>query len=142
MRIIETCPECGADIVTVMVATYPPKETKRCLQCGWFWEEGDEDVVRIPFVPPEKKRETITPHNPYPYPADLNYSFGEIPDCCRGCSNHPSNGGSGICACTLPYITNTRTVPNTKRGTVTTNTYTIPSDNNVITTDHIIEEGE
>ena len=30
-----------------------------------------------------------------------------IPDCCKGCSNHPSNGGSGICNCTLPYMTNT-----------------------------------
>ena len=24
-----------------------------------------------------------------------------IPPACRGCSNHPSNGGSGICFCTL-----------------------------------------
>ena len=24
-----------------------------------------------------------------------------IPESCRGCSNHPSNGGSGICNCTL-----------------------------------------
>ena len=56
MRVIETCPECGADIVTVCVATYPPKETKRCLQCGWYWEEKDEDIVRVPFVPPDRHR--------------------------------------------------------------------------------------
>lgn len=24
-----------------------------------------------------------------------------IPDACKSCSNHPSNGGSGICNCTL-----------------------------------------
>lgn len=24
-----------------------------------------------------------------------------IPEACRNCSNHPSNGGSGICHCTL-----------------------------------------
>ena len=24
-----------------------------------------------------------------------------IPPACRGCSNHPSNGGTGICFCTL-----------------------------------------
>ena len=24
-----------------------------------------------------------------------------VPDPCKGCSNHPSNGGSGICHCTL-----------------------------------------
>ena len=30
-----------------------------------------------------------------------------IPEACRSCSNHPSNGGSGICLCTLgsPKIT-------------------------------------
>lgn len=30
-----------------------------------------------------------------------------VPDMCRYCSNHPSNGGSGICHCTLgtPKIT-------------------------------------
>lgn len=31
-------------------------------------------------------------------------SLDDIPSCCRGCSNHPSNGGSGICLCTLPYF--------------------------------------
>ncbi len=24
-----------------------------------------------------------------------------IPEACKSCSNHPSNGGSGICNCTL-----------------------------------------
>ncbi len=24
-----------------------------------------------------------------------------IPDACKSCSNHPSNGGSGICLCML-----------------------------------------
>lgn len=27
-----------------------------------------------------------------------------IPDGCKACSNHPSNGGSGICHCTVPYL--------------------------------------
>ena len=33
--------------------------------------------------------------------------FSTIPEPCRNCSNHPSNGGSGICHCTLgtPKIT-------------------------------------
>ena len=26
------------------------------------------------------------------------------PDACKGCSNHPSNGGSGICHCTLGLV--------------------------------------
>lgn len=36
----------------------------------------------------------------------INTDVG-IPEACRSCSNHPSNGGSGICNCTLgtPKIT-------------------------------------
>ena len=35
------------------------------------------------------------------------YWYTNIPSACRNCSNHPSNGGSGICHCTLgsPKIT-------------------------------------
>ena len=29
----------------------------------------------------------------------------DIPEACRSCSNHPSNGGSGICLCTLGTTT-------------------------------------
>lgn len=29
------------------------------------------------------------------------FPISEIPEGCRGCSNHPSNGGSGICHCTI-----------------------------------------
>ena len=28
-----------------------------------------------------------------------------IPSACRNCSNHPSNGGSGICHCILGSLT-------------------------------------
>ena len=31
-------------------------------------------------------------------------AFDHIPNCCKACSNHPSNGGSGICNCTAPYF--------------------------------------
>ena len=33
------------------------------------------------------------------------YYKDNIPNSCRYCSNHPSNGGSGICHCTLGGIT-------------------------------------
>lgn len=36
-----------------------------------------------------------------PYQTYLKDSLFEIPPACRGCSNHSSNGGSGICFCTL-----------------------------------------
>ena len=32
--------------------------------------------------------------------------YDGIPNCCRHCSNHPINGGSGICHCTLPNFEN------------------------------------
>ena len=37
----------------------------------------------------------------------LTSSATDIPDPCKTCSNHPSNGGSGMCNCTLggPKIT-------------------------------------
>ena len=35
----------------------------------------------------------------------INYNYlyepQSVPESCRYCSNHPSNGGSGICHCTL-----------------------------------------
>ena len=31
----------------------------------------------------------------------------QIPEVCKNCSNHPSNGGSGICFCTLGSMTTT-----------------------------------
>lgn len=38
---------------------------------------------------------------------ELTNSFSNIPEACRNCPTHPSNGGSGICNCTLglPKIT-------------------------------------
>lgn len=34
-----------------------------------------------------------------PFISSNTYSL--IPEACRRCNNHPSNGGSGICHCTL-----------------------------------------
>lgn len=126
MRIIEVCPECGADIIDVVLTTYPPRQKKVCSKCDWYWEEEPEEVVRVPFVPPEK-RETIT--MPGWRDDGDEYMFGWIPECCRNCSNHPSNGGSGICNCTLPYITDTRTVPKKWKTNVWTTNTTMRSSN-------------
>lgn len=44
-----------------------------------------------------------------PIQPDIPYvtTFTDIPDPCKNCPTHPSNGGSGICNCTLglPKIT-------------------------------------
>lgn len=134
MRIIETCPVCGADIYNEVITTYPEIHVKRCTKCDWRWEETPEEVVRIPFVPPGQKRETIT--MPGWRDEGNEYMFGWVPECCRNCSNHPSNGGSGICACTLPYMTHTG-LHSRGYSVTTTTTYTVPSENDVTVSDYI-----
>ena len=130
MQIIYVCPNCGADLIDSVITTNPPRARKECSKCDWFWEEEPEDVVRVPFVPPEPK---------LPACADRSdYMFGWIPECCRNCSNHPSNGGSGICNCTLPHMTGNRTAPKGKTNVVTTY-YTIhgKDDGTYTVSDHI-----
>lgn len=83
MQIIYTCPKCGADLEELMLASNPPQYQQQCRSCGWKHTE-QEAVVRIPFGDPCMK-------------ADLN----SVPEPCKGCSNPLSNGGSGICFCTL-----------------------------------------
>ena len=82
MIVIETCPECGHDLIDLVLTTYPPKPAKHCPKCGWRWEGKREEVVRVPFD-------------------EKAYLLNDVPLSCQGCSNHPSNGGSGICHCTL-----------------------------------------
>ena len=58
------------------------------------------------------KLEKVNKNNtePFPLPTKLDskiqYLESDIPDYCKHCANHPSNGGSGICNCTLPYMNN------------------------------------
>lgn len=82
MIIIETCPECGYDLVDMMLASYPPIPKKICPRCGWSWIGNPEEVTRVPFG-----------GNSY-------YKTYKSPPC-RTCSNNPANGGSGICNCIL-----------------------------------------
>lgn len=74
--IVYICPECGGDLQEMVLDSYPPIYKKECLKCGWSYSLiNGEEIIKIP----------------YPLP----------PDACKHCSNHPSNGGSGICNCTL-----------------------------------------
>ena len=47
------------------------------------------------------------PPTPEPIDSDSTSNISSIPPSCKNCPNHPSNGGSGICNCTLgqPSIT-------------------------------------
>ena len=49
--IIEVCPECGADIESLEICTYPPIPVKQCLKCGWKWVGKQEEIKRVPFNP-------------------------------------------------------------------------------------------
>lgn len=86
--IIYTCPECGSDLQNIVLFSMPPQYKKVCDNCGWeHIEPQKEEAIRIP----------------YQIHVDVAYSN----DVCKNCSNHPSNGGSGICNCILgtPPIT-------------------------------------
>lgn len=87
MTVIETCPMCGHDLINEIIATYPPIPRKKCSQCGWSWEGEPEQIIRVPFKEPPNIVSVA--------------DFKQTPNPCRTCSNHPSNGGSGICFCTL-----------------------------------------
>ena len=95
--IIETCPQCGHDLIDEVICTYPPIPRKRCPNCGWSWEGEKEEVIRVPFNRDFIRTETLS---------YLDYShannFEQSP--CKNCSNNPKNGGSGICHCTLGQI--------------------------------------
>lgn len=52
--IVETCPKCGADLLNITIATYPPIPCKRCMNCGWRWEGAMPKIVRVPFEPPKE----------------------------------------------------------------------------------------
>lgn len=116
MRIIETCPKCGADIEDLQIATNPPIPVKRCTKCDWRWEGSkDDDVIRVPFTPPAV--------DPWKYGIAPNAEYW-MPECCRNCSNHPSNGGSGVCACTLPWMTYTKSGKSSTGYTIETSSTT------------------
>lgn len=93
-----------------------------CDKCGkelpLFNNEFTSDMFKVTIEPPEIRRwaddaETgnymlcyacVRKFNKWLYESDNKYIAMEqepIPDACKSCSNHPSNGGSGICNCTL-----------------------------------------
>ena len=99
MIIVETCPECGHDLISEQIATYPPIPRKKCFNCGWSWTGVPEKVVRVPF----KKHDNYININNC-----LDNSYEQIKQStCDKCSNNPKNGGSGVCHCILGSMTTT-----------------------------------
>ena len=58
MILIETCPNCGSDLLTEVVTTYPPIYVTRCPKCGWNHETRSE-IVRVPFEESHSSVDTI-----------------------------------------------------------------------------------
>lgn len=90
IRVVEVCPECGADIEYTILTSNPPIHVKKCTKCDWQWRDDREsvEVIRVPAV--QTKR--------------VSFETGMTYNCCRDCANHPNNGGNGNCNCTLPYM--------------------------------------
>lgn len=78
--IIDVCPVCGEDCIHIMLLSNPPRKQLKCTKCGWTKEET-ESMERVPYVTDSERM--------------------DVPPNCRYCSNHPVNGGSGICHCIL-----------------------------------------
>ena len=53
--IIETCPECGHDLIDEIICTDPPIPRKYCPNCGWRWEGERDKVFKIRFSENEDK---------------------------------------------------------------------------------------
>ncbi len=88
-----------------------------CLLCNFKFESETEiesqlcpkclNMVKSSFPEPQK----VVPNNPAKYsyrtvgdPPQIYYTNYSDVDPCFHCSNHPRNGGSGICHYTIPYM--------------------------------------
>ena len=73
-----------------------------------LYEFGAYDKNATISETPITNNENITPNNKK-IKEIMNFNIVEnspqnIPECCKHCNNHPSNGGTGICHCALPYM--------------------------------------
>ena len=101
MKIIETCPRCGADLIDVVIATCPEIVRKECWSCGWASQGEKEEIVRVPFGGNRSLSGTTEINKSIHFtPMGLSdKTYNGSP--CDHCSNNPKNGGSGICHCIL-----------------------------------------
>ena len=114
--IIETCPECGHDLIDLVLTTYPPIPKKQCTFCDWSWTGKREEIIRVPFNSDifdldaaERLKTNINDITDITlFGVDLsnaNSTGGTLgtfnQSACANCPNNPKNGGSGVCLCTL-----------------------------------------
>lgn len=96
MKIIETCPICGHDLVDLILTYNPPISKKKCFNCGW------NDYINTDATMSE-----VTLNGGVDYYIVERYVPVQPSDsafensACKYCSNNPRNGGSGICHCIM-----------------------------------------
>ena len=49
MIFIDTCPECGSDLNSMTICTYPPIERVECPCCGWY-RESQNKIIKKKFT--------------------------------------------------------------------------------------------
>lgn len=69
-----------------------------CKDCGYIWSSNIK--LYNPHCPKciDTNTDWIIPFKSFYAKETL------LDDPCQGCSNHPKNGGSGVCHCTIPYM--------------------------------------
>ncbi len=90
----------------------------------------DDEVDFVPYNWPDEavmKQESLLLH---------------IPNSCKNCPNHPSNGGSGICNCTLGQAPITCTSGHINTGTTEDLPSVTVTATNATTTEYTFETGD
>ena len=62
MIVIETCPNCGADLVNSVVDVDPPIFYKECFSCGWMHRVSSGPVIRVPFGNNHQEGDYLSDH--------------------------------------------------------------------------------
>lgn len=114
--IIETCPECGHDLINLVLTVYPPIPKKQCTFCDWSWTGQREDIIRVPFnsdifdldAADNLKTNINDITDITLLHVDLNdvHTTGDTigtlnQAACTNCPNNIKNSATSTCSCTL-----------------------------------------
>ena len=96
MKIIETCPICGHDLVDLVLTYNTPISKKKCFNCGWN-DYINTEATMLDVILNGGVDYYIVERCVPVQPSDSAFENSA----CKYCSNNPRNGGSGICHCIM-----------------------------------------